>query len=64
MVRIVRGSIKVKICGITNVEDARYALDAGCDSLGFVFYPGSPRYIKPEAARSIIGKLPPCGIRP
>ena len=50
--------VKVKICGITNLEDALSAARQGVDALGFVLYPGSPRYIRPEQARMIIRQLP------
>ncbi len=45
---------KLKICGITRLEDARYAAAAGADYLGFIQYEGSPRYITPEGVRDIV----------
>jgi phosphoribosylanthranilate isomerase len=50
--------MEVKICGITNLEDAKIAVLAGASALGFVFHPGSPRYVTPDRARAITELLP------
>ncbi|MCI0490335.1 MAG: phosphoribosylanthranilate isomerase [Blastocatellia bacterium] len=51
--------VRVKICGVRSLEEARAASDAGADAIGFNFWPESLRYIAPEAAREIISGLPP-----
>lgn len=54
-------TMRIKICGITSYEDAHTACDAGADMLGFNFYPGSPRYISPQAAGRVIERLRAAG---
>lgn len=53
-----RQRVKVKICGITLLEDALACLEAGSDALGFVFYRKSPRYIPADKAAALISRLP------
>jgi indole-3-glycerol phosphate synthase len=52
-------AVRVKICGITNLQDARAAIEAGADMLGFNFFQQSPRFIDPETARRIIEEIRP-----
>ena len=51
--------MRIKICGITNLEDALAAVDAGAHALGFMFYDASPRFVTQRAAADIIRALPP-----
>lgn len=51
--------LKVKICGLTNLEDALAAAEGGADAVGFVLYRKSPRYVEPNIVRAIVRALPP-----
>ena len=53
-----RQDLFVKICGITNLEDARFAASVGANAVGFNFYKGSDRYVSADAARTIASRLP------
>ena len=50
---------RVKICGITRIEDAQAAVEAGCDAIGLVFYEPSPRFVSLERAAEIVASIPP-----
>lgn len=52
-------AVRVKICGITRLQDLHAACDAGADALGFVFYAKSPRQVTVEAAAALVRELPP-----
>jgi len=56
-------SVKVKICGNTNLADAQFALEAGADMLGFIFCETSPRFVTVEKATDIARKLPPHAVK-
>jgi len=49
---------QIKICGVTNINDARACLELGADMIGFNFYPASPRYIEPATVHQIVNALP------
>jgi phosphoribosylanthranilate isomerase len=51
--------VRVKVCGVTTLDDALVAAAAGADALGFNFWPESPRYLEPVRAAEIIALLPP-----
>jgi phosphoribosylanthranilate isomerase len=52
-------AVQIKICGVTNAKDATACVEFGASMIGFNFYPQSPRYIGPKAARGIIEAIPP-----
>jgi phosphoribosylanthranilate isomerase len=52
------GAVRVKICGLTNLDDVLAALDAGADALGFNFYPPSPRYVAPQRVAEMVVRVP------
>lgn len=56
-------SVRVKICGVTHPEDARAAVEAGADALGFMFFAGSSRHVSHAQAAAIIQALPPFVVR-
>ena len=51
--------MRIKICGVTTVEDARLAADLGASAIGLVFWPGSPRFVEARQAKAIVAALPP-----
>jgi phosphoribosylanthranilate isomerase len=53
------GAVRVKVCGICRLEDAVRAVECGAAAIGFIFWPGSPRYVDADVARDIAARLPP-----
>src|SRR5437016_4341412 len=51
--------VRVKVCGITRLDDAMTAVDAGADAIGFIFVEGTPRFVTPEIVAPIVRALPP-----
>ena len=51
--------IRIKVCGITNIDDAMACVDAGADALGFIFVENTPRFVTPEQVAPIVRRLPP-----
>ena len=51
--------IRIKICGMTSIEDTMLAVNGGADAVGFIFYKKSPRYVAESMVKKIISKLPP-----
>jgi len=51
--------IRVKICGVTTVDDARLAAELGASAIGMIFWPGSPRFVEARQAKAIVAALPP-----
>ena len=52
-------ALKIKLCGMTSLEDALAAMTAGADMLGFILFPKSPRYVTPEQVRDILAAAEP-----
>ncbi|MBT5550543.1 MAG: phosphoribosylanthranilate isomerase [Nitrospina sp.] len=56
---MVNPQVKIKICGMTQLQDAVFAAEQGADAVGFIFYKKSPRSVNMKAVKEIISKLPP-----